>query len=332
MDKEPLWSQDPYGNYWLLFPNRHALGNDQIKDIFSQYGTVNLITKSGDEKGLRFVRYSCLNDVKNAVDNLKDHPQIKLIPYRPKNKNSNNVKKEENNEMYSEKRNFFQRKPRSDCNHKNSIEQRLNGGSNVTDFQNIEYELCNEKVSSSGSNASVKLLSDSFSTRNSYIDKPQLVHASNSINFPKPLVQSDQKLKTLLQIRGTNSDTFNTGTITNRSNIGYNDEDELPDLVANKIKPIVLSKKVIYNADEVIVANIPNGFGSAYILHLFQDFEPLAISYVKTVLKNEIRYCHVYFKSAEDSMAVETMFDKYDLCGKRLNVMRLCNLEEEVVN
>lgn len=336
MDNGPLWSQDPYGNYWLLFPNKHALAKDEIKEIFTQFGNVKMITESGDEKGFRFVQYGCLDDVRNAVDNLKDHPQVKLIPYRPKNtpkiNQNSNVSREDNTNNHAEKRNFFQRKPMNNYNLRNDNDQKSIIESITVDYQNLEYESNYDKASVCSSNASnYRTSTDVFSNDNNYNNKSQIRSVASPILSTVSMNYPVDQVPRLLQLQGRNSNTFSTNA-TNSRNAYCDYEDELPDLVtaSNIHKQQATLKKVIYNADEVIVANIPDNYGSAFILHLFEQFEPLAISYIKIAPKNDIRYCHVYFKSVEDSMGVETMFDKYDLSGKNLVVLRPCNLREEL--
>ncbi|OXU31438.1 hypothetical protein TSAR_004716 [Trichomalopsis sarcophagae] len=76
------------------------------------------------------------------------------------------------------------------------------------------------------------------------------------------------------------------------------------------------------SAFEVIVANLHYSVGAAYVLHLLEKYEPLAVSYVKTVPYKNIRYCSVYFKTAVQAMKAERRLDCLDLNGNRLMVLR----------
>lgn len=76
------------------------------------------------------------------------------------------------------------------------------------------------------------------------------------------------------------------------------------------------------SAFEVIVANLHYSVNAAYVLHLLEKYEPLAVSYVKTVPYKNIRYCHVYFKSAVQAMKAEGRLDHLDLNGNRLIALR----------
>ncbi|XP_023245619.1 uncharacterized protein LOC111642972 [Copidosoma floridanum] len=144
-DDGPLWSVDSVGNYWLMFPNKHALGIEEIREIFSEFGYVKNVTQAGNEKGLRFVQFTTLKDTERAIENLEDHPTISLRKHRPpkKNKNKTNTASNTNvnkdvrspNKTDSEedyKKNLFQRKNplhnkseqfSSDCSSQVSSEQ-----------------------------------------------------------------------------------------------------------------------------------------------------------------------------------------------------------------
>lgn len=73
-------------------------------------------------------------------------------------------------------------------------------------------------------------------------------------------------------------------------------------------------------AEEVIVANIHEKFSVLYILYLFEKFEPISITEIKTISQNGVRYCSVYFKSQKDAIAVEKHFDNFELSENKLIV------------
>jgi len=89
------------------------------------------------------------------------------------------------------------------------------------------------------------------------------------------------------------------------------------------------SKIVFIPMQEIIVANIHSKYGVHYILHLFEKYSPISATLVKTIPETDIRYCHVYFKSAQDAEAVEEVFDNFDLFGKNLIVLRKSRLLDE---
>ncbi|XP_071571038.1 uncharacterized protein [Temnothorax nylanderi] len=77
---------------------------------------------------------------------------------------------------------------------------------------------------------------------------------------------------------------------------------------------------------EIIVANIHAKYGVHYILHLFEKYGPISATLVKTIPENDLRYCHVYFETAQDAVAVEKEFDNFDLAGKNLIVLQRSRL------
>ncbi|XP_031779556.1 myb-like protein I [Nasonia vitripennis] len=350
-DNGPMWSKGDDGTYWLLFPNKHALTKEEIREIFSQYGQVLNLTMAGDEKGFRFVQYATLEDVERAVENLQDHPTIKLVPHRPKKKNNkscngsqrdrqnNNNVINQDTSMDSVKRNLYQRK-----SPKNNNEQT---DSNKQQFQNAmmfsRESMHKQKNSDTWPNndkASVQLTpsSKSFCNKSNFIPQTpkntmnSQVSRSNSADSLSPPNLVDQKNRTqhLLKLRGANANSFSINESYNNSNT---DDDEIPELVTKtQLDVFKQPRKVILNAEEVIVANVHTDYGSAYVLHLFEQYEPLAVSYMKVLPNSEVRYCHVYFKSAQDSLEVETVFDKYDLSGKNLIVLRPCRLMAEAMS
>lgn len=83
-------------------------------------------------------------------------------------------------------------------------------------------------------------------------------------------------------------------------------------------------------AEEVIVANIHEKFSVLYILYLLEKFEPISITEIKTISRNGVRYCSVYFKSQKDAIAVERQFDNFDLSGNKLIVRTPQLLVKEV--
>ena len=67
----------------MIFPNFDGLVTEEIKEIFSKFGNVITVKVSGT--GYRFfVRLEESNGAQKAVDSLKNHSTIKLLPRRKK--------------------------------------------------------------------------------------------------------------------------------------------------------------------------------------------------------------------------------------------------------
>ncbi|XP_018406163.1 PREDICTED: uncharacterized protein LOC108782387 [Cyphomyrmex costatus] len=92
-----------------------------------------------------------------------------------------------------------------------------------------------------------------------------------------------------------------------------------------------LSKIVYIPMQEIIVANIHKNYGIHYILHLFEKYSPISATIVLTISETNIRYCHVYFKTVQDAVAVEEEFDNFDLYGQNLIVLRKSRLIDETI-
>uniref|UniRef100_A0A6V7HYF5 RRM domain-containing protein n=1 Tax=Bracon brevicornis TaxID=1563983 RepID=A0A6V7HYF5_9HYME len=81
-------------------------------------------------------------------------------------------------------------------------------------------------------------------------------------------------------------------------------------------------------AREVIVANIPEMCPLQFIIDLFEKYQPICMTDIAVLPPHNLRYCVVYFKSSEDTEAVEKIFDRTKIFGKRLIVLRSESLLE----
>lgn len=131
-----------------------------------------------------------------------------------------------------------------------------------------------------------------------------------------------QKLKQLK--KGSSNSVVSSETSDNNlmKMVNSLNEDEIPSLTYD-------NKKTIVQAQEVIVANIHPNIGAQEILTLFKDYHPICVTFIKQVPDTEIRYCHAYFVSAKDALAIEKKFDKYLLSEHVLIVLRPQMLIEE---
>ena len=322
-NNERMWSEDSYGNYWLVFPNKHALDNEEIRTIFSEFGKVIRVSAAGDEKGLRFVQYSTPLEAETAVNGLQNHSKIKLVPYIPKHRSknlnkplddcqSNNAGLEQPIENDNVKRNLYQRK--SAKNKKTDSQSHYSYNNNASTFsQTIDTSRLNHN----NDNASVysNNLSQDFLPKETETS-PTRSSGRNSSSSSISSVNTGKRLLKLKECIKTNVSSSPYDTIPNLVTKSDSSQNNRP-------------KQVVLNAEEIIVGNIHECINSAFILHLFESFDPLAISYINVVPSTEIRYCHVYFKTQQDSIEVEEQFDNYDLAGKKLVVMRPCKLVEQ---
>ena len=89
MTEEKCYSLEKDGTYCLGFPNRYALSEKEIEEIFSEYGSVISVRASGDERGFRFVRFRTLEEAEKAINDLKGNKKIRILPKKPKAHNNN---------------------------------------------------------------------------------------------------------------------------------------------------------------------------------------------------------------------------------------------------
>lgn len=331
-----LWSQDDMGFYWLMFPNRAALSMDEIRAIFSQFGSLKNVTRAGDDRGLRFVQFFTLESTMRAVESLAEHPTITLKPHRQhkkKGKQNNNkngeISNEDNNSTnasnneHDYKKNLFKRN-KSESNYftipsSNDTVSPPRGLLNFLD----DNDDCNTESEHSG-----KTDEQSFSKNMSPIfSKTNCERVlSNGLNTKNDNVSTETSTH-MKKTTDPSRSTFN-GRCNNCNK--DNDNIQLPDLIIKENSlPDKLKKKNILDAGEIIVGNIDKNYGVGYVLHLLENYDPIAISYIKQVPETGIRYCHVYFKNIQDSINVEKQFDMLKLKKNNLIVMRPCKLLEE---
>lgn len=222
MDAEKFIKHESHGTYSLLFPNYSLLSMHRIREIFSQFGEVRSVEAASGPRGYRFVQYKSFDEARCAVEGLRKHQAVSLLPQKP-------------------------------------THGKTNGGKSIT-ASALSKRLSSERNSS---------------TR----------------------VSLDTKSKTSSTIAEKNRRYFNIS----RSKT----EDQPREM----------------DAHDVVVGNIPESFGEAYLLHLFEKYDPLAISRIQVVPGSGLRYCYVYFKKYEEAIDVQRRFDRCDLSGKSLIVI-----------
>ncbi|KAJ8680775.1 hypothetical protein QAD02_016562 [Eretmocerus hayati] len=396
MDSEPLWHKEDNGNYGLLFPNKHALSLEEIRKIFIQFGTVCCINKAGDERGFRFVQLEHEHEANRAVIGLQNHPTVKLIPYRPKQKKTNIVSKcdGESDQLQSPpsngnyQRNLFKRHSTDECTEalyiantdprslefrdddvswdnwkKSPDKRRLDNdysansntmakdhftrrsyhsqcsgetpwGRNEEESLSDTASICSTKSTQKYKNLSRKdSHSENLQNHSPLVGKPashlplQMAGLSMTNSSMSPTVERERLLKTRGAVANTFSLNRNDHAIRAPHRYPSEDSNENSALVSKSdVRTCNEIKRRVVEAGEVIVCNIHEDYGSAYMLHLFEQYEPIAISYIREVPKCGVRYCHVYFKSQEDSLEAEKNFDQLMLSGKKLIVLRVSTL------
>jgi len=324
------------GYYSIHFLNKNCFTIEEIKILFSFYG--NIVHMYDNNKGLVFVKYRTLTETINCLKALQNI--LNILPQKEKIDNTN-------------------KETDQDTNLQTSI--RINSGSS---YDRTSLESGNKSVLNIRSNSVNRFDKIDGSSNNSPNSKPD---STSNINIEKDksiFVSSEKHAFSLRQETCTSDGIFDSNFVQEpfRSNISshsltkcdtnnyidnnvYNDS-KIPNLINNTEMEHedfgttsncslladlrnASSKIFIMPMQEVIVANIHANYGMHYILHLFGKFNPVAATSVKTISETNIRYCHVYFETVQNAMAVEKEFDNFFLSGKNLIVLRKLQLIEK---
>lgn len=266
MDFEKYYDVRKDGSYIVHFPNNKGFSTMEIIRMFSVYGQVLAVNNRGEERGLCFIKYGNLEDVKRCINGFKGHQYVKILVHKNKLK-IDNTKTKPQNSGQNKSKNYSKNQYKSNKRTNNSIK-------NNEDFSNTSCSSWVETI-------------DGDSTKH---------------------LQRDKQL---------------------------NDMDEIPALVTVEEslgideRKFSVSSPTVIVAQEVIVANIHHSLSIHYILHLFEKYNPIAVSLMMKIPKSGIRYCHVYYKTSADASATVEEFDKCLLRGKNLMVLTSQELTQE---
>ncbi|XP_031840876.1 uncharacterized protein LOC116430608 [Nomia melanderi] len=302
MDHEKFYDKKHDGSYLVHFPNK-GLTTDEVKNIFSSYGTVVSVDQHGDTFGLCFVRYKNLQDTMRCLNSLKNHQLIKILPHKKKIKNKSTTKNHKPVQERSEDSSAF-----SSINKFLKQNHLKNKDINRTDNKDYHYNVSPRSRRNSDGNSSTKTIS---SLR--------------------------QLLKSKQSERSTSSTPISVECLDNSSSTieDYFNENEIPSLICNNQRftnhKYAQKTPHIIPAQEVIIANVHPELGSPEILSFFDEYKPIATSQIFHIPNIGLRYCHIYFESAEQAAVVEKKFDKYLWNGKTLIVLRLHVLAEQAL-
>ncbi|KYN07201.1 hypothetical protein ALC62_01867 [Cyphomyrmex costatus] len=346
------------GSYSVHFANKKNLASEFIKDTFSSYGTITSIYDGGNVNGLKVITYKTLDEVINCIKGLQNDSQIYLLP--EKNKSAGESRTTNQNSL-----NRWQASRTEDISQKTfNTDKQFN--SNSTHNENNKQEKLSEYIEKPIYNIRACDFNkfdgaDNFSdsTCNSRHDKsnndatkyknmsPQMFDEKYSfLRQHKSINNEDYSRVMRKKQEGTKLDSSTMIEVDKNRRFSTHDQ-KMPMLVSNteiKLKEFdvmsnsslsnetrSLSKIVYIPMQEIIVANIHKNYGIHYILHLFEKYSPISATIVLTISETNIRYCHVYFKTVQDAVAVEEEFDNFDLYGQNLIVLRKSRLIDETI-
>lgn len=286
-----LYTQESDGSYTVNFPNKHALTNQEIKDRFSPFGKVLSIRCAGDDRGFRFVRLGSYEEVVAAIVGFRNDPSVQLKERRVKNK-SNGFENRNGNGSFENRNGRHQNEGGQNRNWRTRSE-------NGDDRKSEKDE--NDRVS----------ISPHMTTRGSSTISARLIQVRSpavSVNGEEPKMT----LEKVNDVRNKVSEAFS-----DKESRNGDENVEGP----NKMPPLVIAKNnsaQVVMAQEVVVANIHDNYGCAFILHLLEKFNPLAITEMSYVKHSKLRYCHVFFRSEVEANNAIQGYDDFNLMGKKL--------------
>ncbi|KAK2584118.1 hypothetical protein KPH14_006559 [Odynerus spinipes] len=300
-------------NYYTVhFANKNDLSHETILQLFSQYGNVLSVNVAGDKRERSKLKNKTDNnkDTKDDDKDRKSNNKNKKGYYRNKNDNYKKGKNQGGTSEEESKRNSRSNRTSSNNNEKQADKNTLSWNE-----QNCDKDSINDI----SSKASIRTLSNSRQ-----LDTTPVQHALNA-EFRK-------RLDSYCRNGSYNSPTHSEKSFW-KNNV--KNDDEVPGLIntntsvcSESVKSLDQISSIAHStietkiipAQHVVVANVHKDFGIHYILHLFEKYDPIAISLMRTVPKTFIRYCHVYFKTPQQALAIEKKFDSSANTHMRRNV------------
>ncbi|CAL1681826.1 unnamed protein product [Lasius platythorax] len=350
IDYEKYYKIGKDGAYILHFVNKKELDLEEIRKLFSPYGNVISVHANEDKiNGLVFVRYKTLQETITCLEGLQNNDVICILPQKDKiNGAAKRTDQRSSNQwqsagMQNSFQGTFNTKPfNSSSNYdkefskagEKSIHNTTSNGNNR--FDNANNFLDTDRRNSNNDYKSVNATthSDSLISNKQHL----LPSRQQSINYEVSDYNQEQQQKN----KSYSSTKPDTNTYVNKdisddkipalisdTEIKQNEFDAMSDSSLQAGTKNASSNVMIIPMQEIIVANIHSNYDVHYILHLFKKHNPISATLAETILGTNIRYCHIYFKTIQDSVAIEEEFDNFDLSGKNLIVLRISRLKEE---
>lgn len=338
IDYEKYYRISKDNTYIIHFANKKGLTFEKIHELFSVYGTV-LSLYSGSNKILVFVRYKTLEEIIRCMKGLQNNNMISILPQKDKiseitdQRNSNqwqaartedtpqkifsNGKQFNSNSIHDERslenRDTFKDTDNFSDTASHSSRQNYHFNESEIKYKNTSSQKSNEKYS---------FLEQQNHTINEDYDQMRKKQQETKL-YASTSTETDVKRDRDMRI---NTHDYEIPGLISYTETKSSDSNVISDsLLSSGIKSS--SSKIVYiPMQEIIVANIHMNYSVHYILHLFEKHDPISATLVKIIPENNIRYCHVYFKTIQDAIAVEEEFDNFDLSGKNLIVLRKSRL------
>ncbi|XP_050473538.1 uncharacterized protein LOC126865250 [Bombus huntii] len=327
MDHEKYYDKKSDGSYVIHFLNKKGLNLQEVNKKFSVFGKVLSVDDNGKANELCFIKYGTVEDAIKCIDGFKNDKSIKILPHIHKINNNNGKRLSRNNTTgkisHSRKKRTSNQDSSKHCSEKSNL---------ISNFSPIKQFKDTETDCQSGANISKSLSSDS-NFNNDMVDDKDSVDRS-----PPKQISSSKHISKYINLQRIASNSSISLGVTNgnvKESKKIFDETEIPALMSIDQKymqngKIIPSSSKIIPAKEIIVANVNPSLSIHYILHLFNKFNPIAVSSMMLIPETGISYCYVYYETYSEAYATMKEFDMYHLHGRKLIVLTTSELMKEI--
>ncbi|XP_011162936.1 uncharacterized protein LOC105198005 [Solenopsis invicta] len=358
MDYEKYYRVTKEGAYSIHFPNRKGLTSEELNNLFSSYG--NVLSIYTNNSGLVFVKYETQETVIKCLKDLQNSNVITILPQKDKIANETKTTDQKNDDQRQAgkgediSRRMLNNDKQFNSNFTNNEKFSENRKKHVYNVETSDWNKFEDTDISSTASCISKQSCKSIETEIKQKNTDPWISNEKFSRQQDFMDKNDQEKKLMrkqLECKFYSSRNTETDTKMNRDVPVSTCDYKVTTLVSDtevkrkeyieKIKSdrsallVLLSKAVTDFSEfefipmqELIVANIHISYGMYYILHLLQKYNPISATCVKITEKTWTRYCHVYFKTAQDAEAAEEEFDNFYLSSKKLIVLRKSRLME----
>lgn len=326
MDHEKYYDRKSDGSYVIHFLNKKGLNLQEVNKRFSVFGKVLSVDDHGKANALCFIKYGAVEDAIKCIDGFKNDKSIKILPHIHKINNTNGKRLSRINNAgkisHSKKKKISNQDSSTYRSEKNNL---ISNSLPIKQFKDTEIDCESGTNISLSSNKNFN--NDNVGDKDS-VGPPSAKQISSSKHISKFINLQRIASNSLISLGVTNGNVKESEKIF--------DKTEIPALMPIDKKYNIQNGKVIPSsakiipAKEVIVANINPSLSIHYILHLFNKFNPIAVSSMMLIPKTGISYCYVYYETYNEAYASMKEFDMYHLHGRKLIVLTIKELMEEI--
>lgn len=311
--------------YWIRFRTDKKINKTDMINIFSTYGTLTNASRllTANKHGVRTAIYKTLKDALACIIGLQNEEHIKILINKTnlyeetKTTRNDTVNKEGfANTSNMLNANKIQEASNDDKDDKiecklecNEVSMMYNDKQNDKDFKNNEGSSTSSKLLSANKKSPKSLTKSSIRSIKTDTDYSDFSYASSLTFSEKSPSEDNEKIDT------------ESHNIINAERYTYPRSMKSLTKIDSHASSIIETKSVL--AEDIIVANIPEEITIFTILDLCYQHNPIGISLMKTVHSTGIRYCHVYFRNAQDGFDFTLEFDKMFIV---INIDRYINV------